>query len=104
MGKMQFVLYQDPQRNAFWLVLCNEKPPKKHSDLGGPDTLGPVKTFASTRFCRETAPKGGLRILFMYSKASKRHLLGGAGRCFLPRTTLENPRKTLETFQTDGGP
>ena len=27
-------LYQDTQRNAFWLVLCSEKPPKSMAPLG----------------------------------------------------------------------
>ena len=33
-GTSEVVLDQDTQRNAFWLVLCNKKPPKNMAPLG----------------------------------------------------------------------
>ena len=63
--KKMAIFYQDPQRNAFWLVLCNKKPPKSiplgvlvEAQKIFPDLLSTLLAPPRNRFCKRRPTVG----------------------------------------------
>ena len=84
---------QNPQRNAFWLVLCNKKPPKNMAPLG---VLEQTKT--KTNQTKIKTPKGMLFGWFYVTKNLPKtwHLWGSWNKP--KQKTNQNKKKTKACF------